>query len=233
LFFNRGEPYRVSHPAQGGDDCTVISLPPEVLRDVAKKIHPRAADREQMRFDVTHAPSTPGADLLHRRLYQAVRAGPGESLAVEEVSLALAGHVLRVASRALGVPVESRRATDNLHRDIVEYAKEILAARFRENLALQDLATHVGCSPFHFSRIFRQNTGIGVHQYQTRLRIRTALARIAAGERNLASLAIEFGFSDQAHFSNTFRRALGFPPSRARDVPSLATLVEASKNLQA
>jgi hypothetical protein len=34
LFFNRDEPYRVSHPVPGGDDCTVVSFGADTLADV-------------------------------------------------------------------------------------------------------------------------------------------------------------------------------------------------------
>src|SRR5215831_18695708 len=33
LFFNRDEAYRVSHPVHGGDDCTVFSITPALLRE--------------------------------------------------------------------------------------------------------------------------------------------------------------------------------------------------------
>jgi AraC-like DNA-binding protein len=217
LFFNRDEPYRVSHPVHGGDDCTVVSVTSAFLRDTTGGA----------RFGATHVHSAAEVDLLHRRLYDAIRHGPSERLAVEEIALALVRQALRSAAPA---PVDATRAR---HRDIAEHAKEILAARFAEDLTLDRLANLVGCSPFHLARIFRREVGRSIHQYRLALRVRTALARIAGGERNLSALAFELGFVDQAHFSNTFRRAVGFPPSRGRTRTSIEALVEASKKLQA
>jgi AraC-like DNA-binding protein len=203
------------------------------LRDVASSLDERLGDRAVLRFDVTHAPTTTAMDLLHRRLFHAAQKRSETGLALEETSLELVGHVLAFVH---GIPDGARpRSTEaqRRHRDAVEHTKEVLAARVHESLGLDDLAAEVGCSLFHLSRVFRRETGLPIHRYQTRLRVRTALARILEGERNLTSLAIELGFSDHAHFTNTFRRALGFPPSRGRDLPAMKTIARASKNLQA
>jgi transcriptional regulator GlxA family with amidase domain len=48
------------------------------------------------------------------------------------------------------------------------------------------------------------------------LRLATGHARVRDGATNLTQLAIDLGFSSLAHFSSTFRRAYGRPPSGIR-----------------
>lgn len=40
LFFNAGEPYRVSHPVPGGDDCTCFVFSEETLLEVLGRCEP-------------------------------------------------------------------------------------------------------------------------------------------------------------------------------------------------
>jgi AraC-like DNA-binding protein len=71
-------------------------------------------------------------------------------------------------------------------------------------------------SPYHLSRIFRRSTGSSLHAYQTSLRLREGLRRLSDGEQDLTALALDLGFSDHSHFTNSFRRHFGSAPSKFR-----------------
>jgi AraC-like DNA-binding protein len=49
-----------------------------------------------------------------------------------------------------------------------------------------------------------------------RLRVRAALERLAGGERQLARLAADLGFADQAHLTRAVRAETGATPSALR-----------------
>ena len=86
------------------------------------------------------------------------------------------------------------------------------------------LARELGVSRPHLSRVFRAETGESLSGFRTRLRVRSALDRIEAGQTNLAELAAELGFADHAHFTRTIRAELNLPPSTLR---TLITSVQA------
>jgi AraC-like DNA-binding protein len=54
-----------------------------------------------------------------------------------------------------------------------------------------------------------------------RLRTRTALDRLAAGEQSLARLAADLGFADQSHMCRVLRQETGGSPSMLREILSL------------
>ena len=56
LFFNAGEPYRVSHPVPGGDDCTCFVFSDEALAEVLGRYDPAVRDRPERPFPLTHGP---------------------------------------------------------------------------------------------------------------------------------------------------------------------------------
>ena len=96
---------------------------------------------------------------------------------------------------------------------------------------LDEVARAVYASPFHLARIFQQQTGVPVHRYLTRLRLRASLERLADGTKDLTALALDLGFSSHSHFTDTFRREFGCTPSAVRHEPGRRTLREMSKNL--
>src|SRR5262249_21779409 len=132
-----------------------------------------------------------------------------------------------------GLPRRRRSGTEADHADRVEAAKTYLASRLGERITLDDIARAVHASPFHLARIFGERTGVPLHRYLTRLRLRAALERLAGGAGDLTALALDLAFSSHSHFADAFRREFGRTPSDVRRGASLRTLAEMSKNLKA
>jgi AraC-like DNA-binding protein len=93
----------------------------------------------------------------------------------------------------------------------VRRARDILHARFAEQVSLQELADATGLSQFHLLRVFGRSLGLPPHQYQTHLRLARARALLRAGEPS-SQVAAAVGFADQSHFVRAFRRAHGLTP---------------------
>ncbi len=222
LFFRRGETHRVSHPIDGGDACTVFAIAERRLREVGGELDPRWAD--------TEVPAAPGSvctppriDLLHRGLLAELRRG-GAGLAVEEIVLELVASLLVSDETSERATTQQRGATARRHAELVERTRIELARRLDAKLDLIDLAHTVHSSPFHLSRVFRAQTGTTLRAYHERLRLRAALDRILADERDLTQLALDVGFTHHSHFTNRFRREYGVPPSLCRSRDGLRRL---------
>ena len=230
LFFNRHQPYRVSHPVGDGDDCTVFTFSPELLCEAAGAFSTRVSERNP--FGCEQMLSGQDVFLLHQRIRQFLLRGERDTLTVEEATLNLLGGVASGACRECGFQGRScRPATAEAHRRHTESARLFLAARLAEDLTLDDIAQAVHCSPFHLARIFRRGTGLSMHQYRDRLRLRTALERIGEGANDLTRLALDLGYSSHSHFADVFRRAFGLSPSSCRQLTS-SSLREMSRNLK-
>ena len=94
----------------------------------------------------------------------------------------------------------------------VEAAREILDARYAEQHSLASLAAAVGMSPFQFARVFGELKGLPPHQYLLRVRLDRALKMIGEG-RSVTDACFEAGFLNLSHFTRSFRRRFGHPPS--------------------
>ncbi|MGC2236168.1 MAG: AraC family transcriptional regulator [Pyrinomonadaceae bacterium] len=96
-------------------------------------------------------------------------------------------------------------------------AKDILHARFSENLTLERIASEVKIHPVHLASVFRQKYHCTVGEYIRQLRIEYACAEISKGKTPLAIIALEAGFANQGHFSSTFKRLTGLTPVSYRN----------------
>ena len=95
---------------------------------------------------------------------------------------------------------------------IAEMARAMLADASLTRV--EDLVRQFGLSARSLQRLFRRYVGVGPKWVLQRYRLHEAAERMAAGEAtDLASLAQDLGYFDQAHFGNDFRRYVGVPPS--------------------
>ena len=133
---------------------------------------------------------------------------------------ALASHIVR-RDRA-------RKRTSADHRELAEAAKSEIASDLSVRRSLGELARTLHTSPFHLARVFRAETGFTLAGYRQALRLRAALERLPGNDRDLSALALELGFSSHSHFTATFTREYGVPPSAVKDPRRIRALLDAA-----
>jgi AraC-like DNA-binding protein len=82
-----------------------------------------------------------------------------------------------------------------------------------EGFNLTTLAGQVGLSRFYFLRVFCDEIGMPPHTYLESIRISKAKQLLESG-MPINHTALELGFSDQSHFTNSFRRFIGTTPGQ-------------------
>ena len=82
--------------------------------------------------------------------------------------------------------------------------------------ALMPLAALLSISPFRLSRAFSNEMGVSLTRYRNHVRLKRVLDRLEEGEDNLAVLAADLQFADQAHLCRTVRQHLGHTPTALR-----------------
>jgi AraC family transcriptional regulator len=236
VFFAKDSTYRVSHPADCGDRGTVFVVAPGVLNAIVRELDPSVEDHPERPFQFVTGPCSDGVFWRHRDLVRRLESADAEPLEpfwADVTALELIADVLQAAFERKGLPTKRRRnGTDANHAERAEAAKNYLAARLCEPITLNDVARAVHASPFHLARVFRQQTGVPIHRYMTRLRLRASLERLAEGASDLSALALEFGFSSHSHYTSAFRGEFGRSPSDVRRQSSPGALREMSKNLK-
>jgi len=117
----------------------------------------------------------------------------------------------------LGAVLEPRleQVTQDPAYAVVRAAEAVMRAR--DQVSLESVAREVNVSPRTLQRIFARYVGASPLWVLRRYRLQDAAAALDAGAgQDLAGLAAELGFADQAHFTRAFTAVIGVPPSRYR-----------------
>lgn len=139
-------------------------------------------------------------------------AHPAQELAVSSVANALAVRLLaRFTTTNLDVP-----RPGSLSIQAVARVRSYIEENVGERISLEDLARIAQVSRFHFARQFRLRTGQSPMGYLLRARIERAKQMLGDSAMKVAEIAVALGFADQSHFTRTFRRFVGVPPSEYR-----------------
>jgi len=95
-------------------------------------------------------------------------------------------------------------------------ARDMLHEHFAEPLSLGDIAQAVHVHPVHLAREFRRWYRCTVGDYARRVRIDYARDALIHTDAPLVQIAYGAGFSDQSHFTRTFKRLTGMTPVEFR-----------------
>ena len=122
-----------------------------------------------------------------------------------------------VYCRIMGIDLlldESQKVSGHLWRTkLVTEVKEYLAAHVCEKLSLADLCAHFWVGQTTLTRKFKKETGQGLIDYFTDLKIEHARAVIATSAVTFTELAERLGFSSVGYFSKLFKARVGMTPT--------------------
>lgn len=101
---------------------------------------------------------------------------------------------------------------ESLIANIIEY----ITSNYHKNINNEKIALKFNFNPSYLNRIFRQQTGISMHKFLLNYRINTAMEMMSNHNITLEEIASLTGFSSLSHFSKTFKKITGIPPSNQR-----------------
>ena len=94
---------------------------------------------------------------------------------------------------------------------------EWLAMHSSENISMDEAATHVGYSKFHFARLFKEYTGMTFNDYQTTLKLKEVERQLADTDLQISDIAMSCGFNNLTSLSRCFKKQYGCSPSQFRN----------------
>jgi len=94
--------------------------------------------------------------------------------------------------------------------------KEYISSNLSISLTLEKLADVASLSPSHFSKAFKETTGVSPHQYIMNRRLLTAKDLINENTSQLREIAFLTGFASQSHLTVAMKKAWGVTPKQLR-----------------
>lgn len=144
---------------------------------------------------------------------EAEQSSPNGKIFAESLMIALCAHLIKHYS--------SRKVTVKDYRNgLSPYNLKLVTDYLEENIDretnIQELATLVKMSRFHFVRQFKLSTGQTPYQYILRKRLETARALVCGTKLTIAQIAARVGFYDQSHLNQHFKRFYRVSPAQLR-----------------
>lgn len=104
---------------------------------------------------------------------------------------------------------------------IVKSVISYLVNHHNQNIVLQDIAKHVGVSPFYLERVFKQETTETPRTYLEKVRIDKAANLLRSSKLSNLEICYEVGFHSPSNFYKVFRRLKKCSPAKYRKKESL------------
>lgn len=108
------------------------------------------------------------------------------------------------------------------HRAI-QQSIDYMEAHLEDQLSLENIAAHVGFSPYHFHRMFRRQVGMNVADYLRRRRLCYAAQLLLYSDASIIDISLHCHFESQESFTRAFKKLYGMPPGRYRKLFRLHT----------
>src|SRR5215471_4102534 len=98
----------------------------------------------------------------------------------------------------------------------VERAITSIWEHYREPLSLTDIAKSAILSRFHFSRVFREATGVSPGRFLSAVRIYEAKRMLVSTSLSVTDISLAVGYNSLGSFTNRFTESVGTSPTRFR-----------------
>jgi AraC-like DNA-binding protein len=98
----------------------------------------------------------------------------------------------------------------------VERAITSIWEHYREPLSLTDIAKSAILSRFHFSRVFREATGVSPGRFLSAVRIYEAKRMLVSTSLSVTDISLAVGYNSLGSFTNRFTESVGISPARFR-----------------
>jgi AraC-like DNA-binding protein len=151
------------------------------------------------------------ADEFERMLAEGRRTDPAAALALRATLTRVLVDLVRAAEPGGRPPSSGGAPRPDVHRALVW-----IDHHFRDRVRLADAAAVARLSPHHFSGLFRRATGVSFQEYLVDRRLQFARGLLAGSDLPVTEVCHAAGFGDLTHFSRSYRRRFGHPPSSRR-----------------
>lgn len=98
------------------------------------------------------------------------------------------------------------------HNDCIYKSLSFIEQNIDKKLSVDMIADHAGYSRFHYSRVFKEMTGMTIGEYVKERRLVCAAKEIMSGKK-IIDVAVQFGYETHTGFDKAFKSKFGYPPN--------------------
>lgn len=107
---------------------------------------------------------------------------------------------------------------ENHENHVVAEAKAFIQKNFGNDISLDELSRVLNLSPYYFSKLFKEETGMTFMEYLTNLRLDRAKDLLKNSNLTMKEICSDIGYGDPNYFSRIFKKNLGMTPTEYREL---------------
>ncbi len=113
-------------------------------------------------------------------------------------------------------PQSPKSKGESSYEESIQEVKTYISENLNENLTVSKLAETVNMSSSHFSRVFKQQTGVSPYDFVLLSRLNRAKYLLQQTDMTIASIAYDIGFNSESNFIYFFSENEGISPGKFR-----------------
>lgn len=138
-------------------------------------------------------------------------------------SLAMTAALYMLAASISINPIEFKNTfyienANNLKNKHVVEGLKYISTHFSEQMTINDLAQHLHLSPNHVCKLFKAHLNSSPQNILINYRLDTARKLLTNSNYPITEIAEYVGYLDNRHFSQVFKKHVGYTPSRYREL---------------
>lgn len=151
--------------------------------------------------------------MLFKELYESLDKENENEILIDSNLINLIENLLQYHSLIKQEEIKNSTLNKNKIEETFKYIEENI---YRQDLKLEDIASHVNLSKYHFLREFKKHTGLTVNQYIQVKKV-VKIRELQKENLPLSHIAYECGFTDQSHMIKIFKKYVGYTPSKVKN----------------
>lgn len=124
-------------------------------------------------------------------------------------------HIQRMLAELL---ISSSNSSKSIKNNVILDSLGYIENNFNRKLSLAEIAAEAGMSHFHFSRIFKKETGYSPYEYILKTRLNYAKKLLKETNQTVKQIAFECGFNSEANFIYMFHKHVEMTPGDFRNL---------------
>ncbi|MDO4562880.1 MAG: AraC family transcriptional regulator [Clostridia bacterium] len=120
---------------------------------------------------------------------------------------------------------ERTECGQSLYEQIFNYVDDHLG----EELSLSQISAKLFVNKYYISHIFKENTGMSIHQYITKKRLDACYNAIKSGAK-ITEIYLMYGFKDYSSFYRSFKKEYGISPKECRELELKKQILSLTKS---
>lgn len=123
---------------------------------------------------------------------------------------------LRIYLKTIAFNLISSQKAQSTEKSVSGIVKKYVQQNYYKDIDMSVVANLVSLSYSHFSKIFKDETGMNFSEYLQKVRMEKALESLSNHSSKIHDVAQSVGFSNPKHFTRAFKNYFGFSPSEYR-----------------